>query len=342
MTARLTGALAGDAQATPPVWCMRQAGRYQRSYQDLRRRHSFDDLCREPALAARVALNAVEEFDFDAAILFSDLLYPLDALGLPVRYDDGGPRLERRLTTESLPTLRDVDDAVDRLAFQARAVAETRRQLPADRGLIGFVGGPWTLFVYAVEGTHVGSLTAAKTAWPLYRAFADRVLPVLARQARAQLDAGADLVMVFDTAAGDVSPAAFSQHLVPDLRALAGALPGRLGYYARHLHPAHLAAAGPAAMGPWAGLGVDWRWDLTTTLTAEARRGFVQGNLDPSTLHLSGLALERALDEFLEPVSGLTPEARRGWICGLGHGILPGTPEASVRTFVRAVRERLS
>jgi uroporphyrinogen decarboxylase len=259
-----------------------------------------------------------------------------------VRYDDGGPKLERRLTEGSAGTLRDADEALERLQFQADAVAETRRMLPADRSLIGFIGGPWTLFVYAVEGTHLGSLTQAKTAWPLYRRFADRARPVLARMAQAQLDAGADLVMVFDTAAGDLSPAAFRRHVVPDLDALAAAAPGRLGYYARGLHPSHLDDRGAASIGDWAGLGIDWRWDLTDTLARSERQGFVQGNLDPSILHLTGLALERALDEFLSPIASLSPESRRGWICGLGHGVLPGTPEASVKAFVSALRAKIS
>ena len=341
MTQRFTQAVATTPQQTPPIWCMRQAGRYQRSYQALRHRHTFDDLCRQPELSARVAMNAVEEFDFDAAILFSDLLYPLDALGLPVRYDDGGPKLERRLTAESVESLRDADEAIEHLAFQAEAIAETRHRLPTDRGLIGFVGGPWTLFVYAVEGTHVGALTQAKTAWPLYRRFANRVRPLIERMAKAQLDAGADLVMVFDTAAGDLSPAAFRQHVAPDLDASATARPHRPGYYARGLHPAHLDGRGAASLGPWAGLGIDWRWNLADVLE-RSRCGFVQGNLDPSILHLSGATLIRALDEFLDPIARLSPEARRGWICGLGHGVLPGTPEASVKAFVSAVRTRLS
>jgi uroporphyrinogen decarboxylase len=342
MTRRFEGAVRGVAQAVPPVWCMRQAGRYQRSYQDLRQRHSFTDLCRDPALSARVAMNAVEEFEFDAAILFSDLLFPLEALGLPLSYDDGGPRLGARVDESSVARLRDVDEAFAALSFQAEAVAETRAHLPPDTGLIGFIGGPWTLFVYAVEGTHTGSLTRAKTALPLYRRFAAHIVPLLQRMAQAQIDAGADLVMVFDTAAGDLTPAAFRQHIAPDLRSLAEAQPGRLGYFARGLHPAHVGGPGTESLGDWAGLGIDWRWNLAETLDNPSRRGFVQGNLDPSLLHLSGEALDRALDDFLDPIVTLPPESRRGWICGLGHGVLPHTPEASVRTFVRTVRERLA
>jgi uroporphyrinogen decarboxylase len=145
---------------------------------------------------------------------------------------------------------------------------------------------------------------------------------------------------VFDTAAGELAPSAFREHVVPDLRQLASVRPQRLGYFARALHPAHL--AGDGELGPWAGIGLDWRWDLSQYLAAADRRGFVQGNFDPALLHLTGAQLRDALREFLEPIAALTPDERRGWVCGLGHGILPGTPEESVATFVQTVRERLS
>ena len=342
MTAgRFVGTLEGVAHDVPPVWCMRQAGRYQQSYQALRQRHTFEDLCRDPDLSARVARNAVEEFDFDAAILFSDLLFHLDAIGLGVQYDDGGPRLARRLDETMLPHLPSVDEAAARLEFQAEAVAATRRVLPDTTGLIGFVGGPWTLFVYAIEGTHAGSLMRAKAALPLYRRFADLMVPLLARTARAQLDAGADVVMVLDTAAGEVSPDVFRRFLAPDLKALAHAVPDQLGYYARAFHPAHFGDA-PGQFGPWAGVGFDWRWHLPDVLAGPARRGFVQGNFDPALLaQLSGDDLRDAILRFLEPIAALSSDARRGWICGLGHGILPATPEANVRQFVHVVRDHL-
>lgn len=338
---RFIAALEGARQDVPPIWFMRQAGRYQRSYQAKRRRHSFEALCREPHLAAAVALDAVQEFDFDAAILFSDLLFPLNALGLPLAYDDGGPKLGRQLDDRLMGRLRSVDRAAADLAFQSEAVALTRFQLPPDKGLIGFIGGPWTLFVYAVDGTHAGPLVRPKTSMQLYRRFAKIMVPLLARAARAQLEAGADVVMVFDTAAGELTPEAYRTHVVPDLQRLSGALPGRLGYYARGIQAAHLGGLTGASLGEWAGLGVDWRWNVTDVLAARGRRGFVQGNFDPALLHLKGAALKRAVAGFLDPVTALKPAARRGWICGLGHGVLPGTPETNVRDFVRLVRRHL-
>lgn len=339
---RFDNALAGERQDVPPVWFMRQAGRYQRSYQAKRRKYTFEELCREPHLAAAVALDAAEEFDFDAAILFSDLLFPLNALGLPLRYDDSGPKLGRPLDDNLVGRLRAIEQAATALEFQAEAVALTRFGLPASKGLIGFIGGPWTLFVYAVEGTHSGSLIRPKASMALYRKFARIIVPLLERAAQSQLDAGADVVMVFDTAAGELSPAMYRRHLVPDLQKLSSKLAGRLGYYARGIQQAHLGGMTSAAIGDWAGLGVDWRWDLTEVLAARGRRGFVQGNFDPALLHLTGAALKRAVGEFLDPIVALPDAARRGWVCGLGHGVLPGTPETSVRDFVRTVRRRLS
>jgi uroporphyrinogen decarboxylase len=339
---RFAQALHGEPLAAPPVWCMRQAGRYQRAYQAFRREHSFEELCREPELAAKVALASVDDFDFDAAILFSDLLFPLDAIGLGLRYEDHGPRLARRFTEEIANHQRPLEELAADLAFQAEAVAATRRQLPADKGLIGFIGGPWTLFVYATEGTHSGPLAHAKSSVGLYRRFARLMLPVLERVTAAQLAAGADLVMVFDTAAGELTPGAFRRHLVPDLSRLAARFPGRVGYFARGLHPAHLEDGRALPGSDWAGFGFDWRWNLADVLASPNRRGFVQGNFDPALLGLEGARLTAAIDEFLGPLAALDPETRRGWICGLGHGVLPGTPEASVRSFVRTVRRRLT
>jgi uroporphyrinogen decarboxylase len=153
------------------------------------------------------------------------------------------------------------------------------------------------------------------------------------------LEGGADLVMILDTAAGELSPETFQAAMSPELATLARAYPKQLGYYAKGLRPSHV---DPEFARLWAGLGVDTRWDLAATLREEQRQGFVQGNFDPVALQLSDEPLEREIDRFIEPLRRLDPVARRGWICGLGHGVLPGTPEESVRTFVKRVRETFS
>src|SRR5712692_11444287 len=208
-SARFQNALARRAQSTPPIWLMRQAGRYHKHYQALRAKYSFMDLCKRPDLAAEVALGPVLDFDFDAAILFSDLLFPLEALGMGLEYTDRGPQLGWKLDERSVSRFRSVEDAWPHLLFQGEAVRATRGRLPEDRSLIGFVGGPWTLFVYAVEGSHAGSLTASKKLLSLFPRFCELIVPLLARNIELQLKCGAELVMIFDTAAGELAPGVF-------------------------------------------------------------------------------------------------------------------------------------
>src|SRR5204863_10028131 len=154
-------------------------------------------------------LGPVLDFGFDCAILFSDLLFPLEALGLGLEYTDHGPRLGWNLDGVSISQLKSVDDAWPHLLFQGDAMRATRERIPEDRSLIGFVGGPWTLFVYAVEGTHAGALTASKKLLSLFSRFCRVIVPLLARNIELQLNNGAELVMIFDTAAGELPTGIF-------------------------------------------------------------------------------------------------------------------------------------
>jgi uroporphyrinogen decarboxylase len=229
---RFQNALARIPQATPPIWLMRQAGRYHRHYQDLRRQFSFMDLCKQSELAAQVALGPVLEFDFDAAILFSDLLFPLEALGMGLEYTDAGPQLGWNLKRDNISNLRPVEDAWPNLLFQGEAMRATRQLLPKDKSLIGFVGGPWTLFVYAVEGTHKHVDQAIKE-FSLFEKFCETMVPLLKRNIELQIENGAEVVMIFDTAAGELDPKTFQSAIVPQLERLAGSFPSRLGYYSK-------------------------------------------------------------------------------------------------------------
>ena len=330
---RLRNALARASQTTPPIWLMRQAGRYHRHYQNLRRQHSFMDLCKHAELAAEVALGPVLDFDFEAAILFSDLLFPLEALGLGLRYSDRGPELDWRLDRNTVVRLREVEEAWPHLLFQGEALRATRDRLPEDRSLIGFVGGPWTLFAYAVEGSHSGTLAQSKKLLSLFPEFCEKLVPLLLKNIELQLESGAELVMIFDTAAGELSPEVFVAEVVPQLELLAGKCGSQLGYYSKGTQPAHLHHS--VFTDAFAGIGVDYRWDLRTAFELFPR-GFVQGNFDPALLICDADELSARLHNHLEP---LMNHGRTGWICGLGHGVLPGTPEANVRLFVKTVRE---
>jgi uroporphyrinogen decarboxylase len=333
-SARFQNALARRPQKTPPIWLMRQAGRYHRHYQALRKKHSFMDLCKRPELAAEVALGPVMDFDFDAAILFSDLLFPLEALGMGLEYTDRGPKLGWNLNEQTLPELRSIEEAWPGLLFQGEAMRATRQRIPSDRSLIGFVGGPWTLFVYAVEGSHKGSLIQSKKLLSLFPRFCETMVPLLARNIELQLDGGAEVVMIFDTAAGELAPAIFNAEVVPQLRALTANNASRVGYYSKGTQPAHLRDSFFTS-GGLAGVGVDSGWNMIEALDLFGQ-GFVQGNFDQALLFCEPDELKRRLLSYLEP---LAEQARPGWICGLGHGILPGTPEDNVRLFVNTVRE---
>jgi len=335
MNIRFQNALRGVAQPIPPIWFMRQAGRYHKHYQALRARYSFMDLCKTPELASQVALGPIQDFDFDTAILFSDLLFPLEALGMGLTYEPG-PKLGWHLTAQNLAQLKPWKEALPCLQFQAEAMRATRAELPKDKSLIGFVGGPWTLFTYAIEGEHKGNLIEAKTHLPLFHQFREVLKPLLQANIELQLNAGAEVVMIFDTAAGELSPHVFHQHLVEDLNQLANAFPTKLGYYAKASTAEFLSPL--RACEAWAGFGVDHRLSLPHELRRQTR-GFLQGNFDQALLFSEKLEFRQHLQRYLAPFREMDMVDRRHWVCGLGHGVLPKTPEDNVREFVATVRE---
>jgi uroporphyrinogen decarboxylase len=325
-----------------PTWLMRQAGRYHGHYRALRAQHSFVDLCKWPELAAEVTMGPIESFDFDAAILFSDLLFPLEVLGMPLSYEPG-PTLGWHLATladvrrlESQPNAR-------RLSFQGEALRLIRARLPGSKGLIGFVGGPLTLFFYAAEGSHQGALRNAREGLTdgRYRAFSEKLIPLLAENMAQQWRAGIDCLAILDTCAGELDSKEFGDHVVPLLREL-------LIEFRRHCPEARVLyySKGTTA-GYWRqlrdlpiqGIGIDWRSPLAEALREFGEQWAVQGNFDPHSLLLPEQDFLRAMRSFLAPVRALPASERRGWICGLGHGVLPNTPESHVRLFVDLQRE---
>lgn len=323
----------------PPVWMMRQAGRYHSHYQNLRAKHSFVELCKNPELASEVALGPVQDFDFDVSILFSDILFPLEALGMGLEYTDHGPRLGFQLNQTTIEKLVPWTDALPKLHFQKEAMILTRQKIPAQKHVTGFIGGLWTLFVYAVEGSHAGSLVQSKNDCDLFQKFAKIMLPLLKENIRIQFEGGANAVMIFDTAAGEVSPAFFQKWIAPLMSELAKAYPGKLGYYSKGTQRSFFTKEFLDL--PWAGMGFDHRWNLPNVLnkTELSTPGFVQGNFDQALLFLPAQDFEKTYRTYLEDYKNLTPEQRANWVCGLGHGVLPKTPEANVRRFVQITRE---
>ena len=330
-------------EGRPPVWFMRQAGRYHSHYQALRRQHSFIDLCKKPEIACETAMGPIRDFDFDAAILFSDLLFPLEAMGMGLSYVPG-PRLDWHLREPAdLARLQGGGELVSQLAFQGEAMRLTRAALPASKGLLGFVGGPLTLFCYAVDGSHHGSLESSLRGLTdgRYEGFFEKLFELLAQNMALQARGGADTIAVLDTCAGEFDAGLYGRVVVPTLRRLFARFhelrPGfPITYYSKGTGPDHWAALEGL---PISAMGVDWRVDLPSALRDIGGRYAIQGNFDPEWMLKEAAALEPEIRRFFERMLALPQALRRGWICGLGHGVLQHTPEANVRLFLRIQKE---
>lgn len=288
-------------------------------------------------------MGPIRDFGFDAAILFSDLLFPLEVMGSGLRYDPG-PKLDWHLTNVAgLKKLRGGRELASELQFQARAMEMIRRELPKEKGLLGFVGGPVTLFAYLVEGSHQGELASAKAGLRdgRYEGFLEKLLELLAENMALQARAGADTIAVLDTCAGEFDPDTYSKIIVPSLdrlfRLFQDLCPKTpITYYSKGTGPKHWEALKGL---PFSAMGVDWNHDISEVLTQWGSRWAIQGNVDPRWLFLDSAELERKLREVFAKVAALPAEARRGWVCGLGHGVLPETPEKNVRLFLKLQKE---
>jgi uroporphyrinogen decarboxylase len=334
----------------PPVWFMRQAGRYHSHYQALKRQHTFMELCKVPALAAETTFGPIRDFDFDAAILFSDLLFPLEVLGMGLEYSPG-PKLGWHLKEKSdlaklNPKRLSPEELTTGLSYQGEALRLIRAGLSPQKSLLGFVGGPLTLFYYAVEGSHQGSLNDAKNGLTdgRFDGFFRILAPLLIENMCLQARSGADAVAVMDTCAGEVEPALYREIVVPTLREVLVRFRRRhpdtpVVYYSKGTGPWHWQHLEGV---PFECLGIDWRNDLSRVLTEFGSRWSIQGNFDPHLMLLPEQACQREIERFFEPVLKLPRENLRGWICGLGHGVLQWTPEANVRNFLRYQKEVLS
>ncbi|HEV8629047.1 MAG TPA: uroporphyrinogen decarboxylase [Thermoanaerobaculia bacterium] len=321
-----------------PVWMMRQAGRYLPEYRAVRERVDFLTLCRTPELAVEVTLQPLRLVGVDAAIIFADILLPLDAMGCGLRFAAGdGPVFDRPVRgAADVAALRDPD--VEReLAYVFAALRLARREL-ANQGeravpLIGFGGTPWTLAAYLVEGgvskSH-GHLLG--WSWQDPRGLArllGRLADVSVRYLQAQIDAGAQVIQLFDTWGGLLDARRFRELALPSLLMVAEALHGKvpLIYYLNN--GAHL--LGELAALPVEVLSVDWRLPLDRVREIVGPGRVLQGNLDPAALLSPPERIVELTHELLRCGAG------GGHIVNLGHGILPTTPPEHARTFVATV-----
>ena len=325
----------------PPVWFMRQAGRYLPEYRELRAKAgSFLDLCFTPEWAAEVTLQPIRRFHFDAAILFSDILVVPHALGRTVTFEVGeGPRLEPLDDAAKLGTLAaSADDKVFAPVYEA--VRRVRAALPAGVALLGFCGAPWTVATYMVAGRGTPDQAPARIlAYREPEGFArmiDILVEVSSRYLVEQLKAGADAVQIFDTWAGVLPPAEFARWSIAPTRAI-------IENVRREIPDAKIIGfprGAGASLGayvdqvPVNAVSLDWTAEPAFVRERIQSRVAVQGNLDPLVLLAGGAALNRAVDDILENYG------RGPLIFNLGHGILPETPIAHVEQTLRRIRGR--
>ena len=319
-----------------PVWFMRQAGRYMPEYRALRERHSLLELCRTPELAVEVTLQPIRAFGFDAAILFSDLLIPLDPLGLPFDFHSGeGPVVEKPLRSRAdVEALRRFEPR-EELGMVLEAIRLLRRELEVP--LIGFAGAPFTLATYAIEGGSSKNLARTKELMygdpDTWHRLAGLLAEVVADYLRAQVEAGAQAVQLFDSWIGALDEADYREFALPHVRRIFDGLEG-LAVPQIHFGTAtgHLLAVQREAGGTV--IGVDWRTPLDEGWERAGDDVAVQGNLDPTLLFAPRERLLARVDDVLRRAGG-----RPGHIFNLGHGILPGTPVESVKAVVEHVHQ---
>lgn len=338
-------ALARQNDDTPPIWLMRQAGRYHSHYQERRQKHGFLELCKNSDLACEVTMGPIEDFDFDAAILFSDILFPIEEMGLTLDFDPG-PKFNHYLRNyDDLARYESKPERIANLSYQADALKKIRAALPSTKGLIGFVGGLVTLYIFAVEGTHKKDLTSALEGLKdgRFDGFMERMLPMLVANMALQAEAGPDCIAVLDSAAG-ILPADFFEtkyryyldELIKEFRKTHPSMP--VLYYGKNL-----------SFDTWRSLetldaqayGIDHSHSMPTIMNEMYQYGALQGNLPPETMSLPEADAIKAITKFIDQMQTVPVDKRSGWICGLGHGILPTAKQENVRHFIRLVRERL-
>ncbi|MDQ0505765.1 uroporphyrinogen decarboxylase [Xanthobacter agilis] len=331
--------LDGTPLDPPPLWMMRQAGRYLPEYREVRAiAGDFLTLCYTPKLAAEVTLQPIRRFGFDAAIIFSDILVVPHALGVDLTFTAGeGPRLERVDHATRIAALPDhLDPARTEPVYEA--IAAVRADLPPEVALIGFCGAPWTVATYMVAGQGTDDQAPARLLAlrdpAVFQALIDRLVEASIVHLSAQVRAGADAVQIFDTWAGVLDPLSFEMWCVEPLKRIVSGL--------KALHPgvrviafpkgANLEALERLAAAGITAIGLDWTADRHAARARLGDKVALQGNLDPLRLIAGGAALEDEIRRIRADFAGCRH------IFNLGHGIRPETPLAYVEALVEGVR----
>ncbi len=321
-----------------PVWFMRQAGRYMAEYRAIREKHTLLEICRQPEIAAQVTLQPVISHGVDAAILFADILLPLEPMGAPFEFAAGeGPRFfESVRDAAAIERLRVIDPEED-LPHVLQAIRILHRELEGKTPLIGFAGAPFTLASYLVEGGKSANYATTKRLMyrepALFNALMQKLSEVVRRYLRAQIAAGADAVQLFDSWVGELSPLDYEEYILPHVRHIlsdvqtTGVPVIHFGTGTAMLLELQKRAGGTV-------IGVDWCTPLDQARARLGRDVALQGNLEPILLGAPKELLTRRVEDVLRRGGGT------GHIFNLGHGILPDTPPDAVKYVVDLVHER--
>lgn len=320
-----------------PVWFLRQAGRYMPEYQAVRRHHSLLEICKSPELAAEVTITAAEKLDVDAAIIFADLLLPLEGMGLDFEFQAGeGPVIHTPVRTPADVERLHTGNAAE-LGYVSEAIRKVAAHFADRVGIIGFCGAPFTLASYVIEGGGSRNYILTKSlmyrepnAW---RLLLEKLAFVLAQFAAQQVEAGADVIQIFDSWAGALSPADYRDFVLPVTKQLVARVQS-LG-----IPVIYFGVDTATLLSSFRELGadvfgLDWRVPLDEGWRALGDASAVQGNLDPITLFAEEPLLRERVRAILAQAGG-----RPGHIFNLGHGIVPGTPVENVQRVVEIVRE---
>ncbi|MEQ9518940.1 MAG: uroporphyrinogen decarboxylase [Parvibaculum sp.] len=332
-------ALKGEKLAVPPIWLMRQAGRYLPEYRATRKvAGSFLDLCYTPEHAVEVTLQPIRRYGFDASIMFSDILVVPDALGQKVWFEEGvGPRLEPISSVEELKAL-DPSRVLSHLAPVFETVKGLRENLPAETALIGFAGAPWTVATYMVGGRGSPDQGAAK-AWAYadrqgFQSLIDLLTDVTGDYLEAQVKAGAEVLQIFDTWAGSLPSDFFRSFCLEPVQKLRARLKASCPDVPVIAFPRGVGAAYETYFLETAvdAVSIDTSIDPKWAARVLQPLGAVQGNLDPLLLVAGGAAMDKGVDDILAALSG------GPFVFNLGHGIVPQTPPEHVERLVKRIR----
>ncbi|KAL0949182.1 hypothetical protein HGRIS_009260 [Hohenbuehelia grisea] len=335
----------GEQTEHAPVWVMRQAGRYLPEFREVRASHEFFEVCRTPTLAAEVTLQPIRRYSglLDASIIFSDILVVPQAMGMEVLMTPGPFFPDPLNTPEDVKKLSPTVDVHKELQYVFDAITLTRKELKGEVPLFGFTGAPWTLFAYMVEGGGSKTFQKAKTWIFKYpeesKALLMRIADVCVDYVVGQVKAGAQLIQVFDSWAGELSPHDFALFSLPTLQHISTNVRSRLAAENIPVPPLVLFAKGAnhalATLAESSGydvLGVDWCIDPAEACRLVGDKVALQGNMDPNLLYAGRDAIESAVKRMCDGFR--QGKNKKGWIANLGHGITPGVDPEDLRWFL--------